>query len=226
MKNIDTILDEFLEEQRLRLKERTFRDYDDIISLFKIYLNRYAYQNLDEEKRKKWEAEFEKDDECFTNLFGADEITEFKIEEFLDYFLIRKVMGSESLLKNAVRVMKKFSKWMTKQNYSSDDYHAYFDEAKELPKVEKLADLIFEHARKSPDVEYEDVLDSSFIVSKIEVRKLWLEDDFSSADEAIGPVLVTKEISDLSQVGWRINMVIGKSKGNWYILETGNVYRD
>ncbi|WP_156291049.1 hypothetical protein [Oceanobacillus salinisoli] len=58
---------------------------------------------------------------------------------------------------------------------------------------------------------------------KIEKGKLWLEDDFGT--DMIGPVVVTKEISDLCQEGWRINLVIGKSSNGWHILESGNVYR-
>jgi len=223
LKTIDAILDEFLQEQKLRMKERTFRDYDDVIYLFKEYLNRYGFQYLDNEGQKRWKAQFEEDEACFTKLFGKGELTEYKISEFLDYFMIRKVMASESLMKNAVRVMKRFSKWLTEKGFSDDDYQDYFEEVKDLPKVEKLAELIFDYARNTPELQYEDVIDSSFLVKKIEKGKLWLEDDFGA--DMIGPVLVTKEISDLCQEGWRINLEIGKSKGSWYILESGNVYR-
>ncbi|KPH73474.1 MULTISPECIES: hypothetical protein [Bacillaceae] len=224
MKNINAILDEFLEEQKTRLKERTFRDYEDVIFLFREYLNGYAYQYLDDENRKKWEAQWEEGEAFFTELFGQDELTENQISEFLDYFLIRKVMGPESLIKKAVRVMKKFSKWMNEKNYSKDDYQDYFEEVKDLPKVEKLAQLIYHCARNAPELQYEDVINSSFLVSKIEKGKLWLEDDLDGT-EVIGPVLVTKGISDLCQEGWRINMEIGKTSKGWYILESGNVYR-
>jgi len=133
-------------------------------------------------------------------------------------------MGPESLIKKAVRVMKKFSKWMNEKNYSKDDYQDYFEEVKDLPKVEKLAQLIYHCARNAPELQYEDVINSSFLVSKIEKGKLWLEDDLDGT-EVIGPVLVTKGISDLCQEGWRINMEIGKTSKGWYILESGNVYR-
>ncbi|WP_156291050.1 hypothetical protein [Oceanobacillus salinisoli] len=150
MKNIDTILDEFLEQQKMRLKDRTFRDYEDIVFLFKDYLNGYGYLSLDNEKHKKWEEQFEKDEACFTQIFGQEELTGYQMSEFLDYFMIRKVMASESLMENAVRVMKRLSKWMTEKGFSNDDYQDYFQEVKDLPKVEKLAELIFNHARNTP----------------------------------------------------------------------------
>jgi len=225
VKNIDEILGEYLEHEKMRLKERTFRDYEYIIHLFKLYLNGYGYLYLNEEDTKLFEAHVDEDEECFTKLFGQDKLTESEIREFLDYFIIRKVMGSESLMKDAIRVMKKFSKWMIVNHYTTEDQQDYFDEVKDLPKVEKLNDLIFDHTKTTPDLQYEDVMDSSFIVDKIEKGKLWLTDDFSSSHALIGPVLVTKEISDLCQEGWRINLVIGKSSKGWYILESGNVYR-
>ncbi|WP_138417756.1 hypothetical protein [Aquibacillus sediminis] len=205
------------------MKEKTFREYEGVLFLFKDYLNMYGYLTLDDEKRKRWEAQFEEDEESFTKLFGQEEITEYQISEFLDYFMIRKVVASKSLMKNSVRVMKKFSKWMTEEGFSDHNYQDFFEEAKDLPKVEKLAELLFYYARNAPQLPYEDVIESSFLVEKIEKEKLWLEDDFGA--DMIGPVLVSKEISNLCQEGWRINLEIGKSADNWYILESGNVYR-
>jgi hypothetical protein len=221
MKSIDEILEEFLEAQKNRLKERTFRNYEDIIFLFKTYLNGYGYMYLDEDKGIKWKAAYEKDEEAFTKLFGQEELGEYQMSEFLDYFMIRKVMASESHMKNAVRVMKKFSKWLTEQ-YDSDVGVDLFEEAEDLPKMQKLAELIFDHAQRSPEVEYEQMTDSSFIIDKIGKGKLWVEDDLNGG--IAGPVLVTKEISALCKEGWRLNMVIGKTTAGWHILVSGNVY--
>lgn len=46
MKTIDDVLSEFLNDQKERLKPRTFNDYDSVMELFHIYLNDYAYQHL------------------------------------------------------------------------------------------------------------------------------------------------------------------------------------
>jgi len=53
---------------------------------------------------------------------------------------------------------------------------------------------------------------------------LWVTEAFDG-EKHIGPVSVSKQISDLCKKGWDINLVIGLYQGKWYILESGNVYR-
>ncbi|WP_096438692.1 hypothetical protein [Alteribacter populi] len=84
--------------------------------------------------------------------------------------------------------------------------------------------MIFHHAMKSPDKEYEDIVEGYFIVGKIEQGKLWVDEALGER-ESIGPITVTREISSLCQEGWSIYLVLGEDKGKWYILESGNVYR-
>jgi len=49
-KTIEVVLDEFLEEQRKRLKPSTMRKYEDIIDLFQSCLDGYAYQSLNKQE--------------------------------------------------------------------------------------------------------------------------------------------------------------------------------
>ena len=53
---IEQVLDEFLADQQKRLKSKTFKQYEDIIWLFKNSINSYAYQSL----TKAEEALFDK----------------------------------------------------------------------------------------------------------------------------------------------------------------------
>lgn len=153
MISIDTILDQFLQEQSKRLKQRTLRDYEDVISLFQDYLNHYAYQFLRDNEREKFEEQFDEDNDCFTKMFDHDKLEPSVISEFLDYFIIRKVMSGEEFMKIAVRVMKKLTKWLYESDYVDQDTYNefidYFEDAKDLPNVEKLAELIFHHSKKS-----------------------------------------------------------------------------
>jgi len=94
-------------------------------------------------------------------MFGSEKLNSTKFEEFLDYFVIRKVMSGESFMKLAVRVMKKLNKWLFENNYiDQDDYEElkeYFGEANDLPNVEKLGEMIFDYSRKTADKPFEDV---------------------------------------------------------------------
>lgn len=225
MKSIEVILEEFLNEQSTSLKPRTYKDYEGVIFLFKEYLNHYAYQNLDDDEREKWEELYDEDENSFIKMFGADYLDEEAVREFLDYFLIRKVMAGQDFMKKSVRVMKKLANWLKEQSYTDADFQDYFfEEAKDLPKVEELANLIYEHAKRSPHKKYAEIKEGYFSIRHIENNLLWLDDEFDNKTN-IGPVLVTKQITDLCQLSWILNLTIGKDQKGWYILESGNVYR-
>ncbi|GGJ94913.1 hypothetical protein GCM10007063_16820 [Lentibacillus kapialis] len=228
MENIDTVLGAFLAEQHNRLKQKSYRDYEDVIHFFQDYLNQYAPNRLNEDEWKKWEAQFHEDEDCYTKMFSPEKLSSGSFDEFLDYFMIRKVMSSVSFMKAAVKVMKKLNKWLFENGYiNQSTYHnvlEYFDEAKDLPDVEKLADLFLDYAEKTPDKPFEEILEGYFSIKSIERGQLWLDEAIGSKRD-IGPLRVSTQISNLCKKGWDINVAIGKYQGEWYILESGNVYR-
>lgn len=112
MYTIEQALSEFLEIQHKRLKQKTYGDYAEIIGFFKIYLNNYAYQYLSEEEAKKFEVEFAEYEGYFIKNYGLTHIDLEVCDEFLNYFIVRKVSDSESYVKKSIRVMKKLAKWL------------------------------------------------------------------------------------------------------------------
>jgi hypothetical protein len=228
MKTIKQILGEFLKEQQVRLKPKTYRGYEEAIDLFERCLDDYAYQNLDEKDSKLFDRLFKEKSKQFCEIFGPDKIGFAEISEFLDYFMIRKVMGSKELMKTVGRVMKKFVKWMKEKGYMKEEEYEntseMVDELKdELPKVEELSDLIYDYIRNNPPEDFTETEEGYFSVTKIEPGKLWLEDYMGSGEE-IGPVLVSTEISSRCKVGWVICLELGKTSKGWKMLESGNVY--
>jgi hypothetical protein len=96
---IDGALEQFLAEQRERLSPRTFRNYAEVVELLRHSLDGYAYSPLDDEERARWEEAFEADEErAFCRLFGPEKIPEH-LGEFLGYFMVRKVIAGQELLK-------------------------------------------------------------------------------------------------------------------------------
>ena len=70
---IDQVLPQFLAEQRERLSSRSSRRYEEVVELLRHCLDGYAYQSLDEEERRRWEEEFETNEEgAFCRLFGPE----------------------------------------------------------------------------------------------------------------------------------------------------------
>ena len=66
---IDHVLEVFLRDQRLRLSERTYRNYADVIRLLRNSLNTYAYSSLSAADAKRWQKAFDAgDEEAFCHL--------------------------------------------------------------------------------------------------------------------------------------------------------------
>jgi hypothetical protein len=228
MKTIKHVFEEFLEEQQVRLKPRTYGGYEDAIYLFEQCLNSYAYQYLDDKDSKLFDKLYNEKNKEFCELFGPDKIGSSEIGEFLDYFMIRKVMGSKELMKTVGRVMRKFAKWMNEKGYMNegeyDNSAEIVDELKdELPKVVELSSLIYEYIEDNPPEDFSESVDGYFRVIKIEPRKLWLE-DYIACGGTLGPVSVSTEISSMCKEGWVIYLELGKTSKGWQMLVSGTVY--
>ena len=118
---IDQALNVFIKDQRRRLSDRTMRNYDDVVELLRDSLNGYAYQSLDKADAKRFDKAYQAgDEEAFCHLFGPEHILGH-LGEFLGYFMVRKVMGSQELLRSAGTVTKKLASWLYEQGYVSDD---------------------------------------------------------------------------------------------------------
>jgi hypothetical protein len=221
---IEEVFVEFLAEQEKRLAPRTFRNYSEVIELLGHCLNNYGHQSLNDAERRRWERRYDQDEAAFTHLFGPDKIAE-NLGEFLGYFMIRKVMAGEELMRAAGTVTKKLAKWLGQHGYLDTDavdivVERGGDAARDLPKAEKLSNLLYEHARRTTIDAHtldDDYVEDDLTIERVEPGLLWFE-------SGIGPVGVPKAASALAQPGWSVNIVLGRRGKTWHILEVGNVY--
>jgi len=225
VETLEGVFAEFLEAQKKRLQPRTYNGYRDIIELFGYYLDDYGYSSLStEDKRLLAESE----GQSFCGLFGIDKLSAGRINEFLDYFLIRKVAGSKQLMKNAGVVMRRLVRWLKENAYIDEQGAARMAKTvaglkDDLPKVHELAELLWEEAEANPFSQFEEYEEGHFLIDKIEQGRLWLE-DFYTEDRLIGPIIVSKRISKAAKKGWTLGLKIGRMMDKWYIIESGNVY--
>lgn len=226
-KTIEAVLDEFLEEQQKRLKPSTMRKYEDIIDLFQSCLDNYAYQGLNKQEDglfdRLYNAEGDEHRE-FCQVFGPEKIPG-SVGEFLNYFMIRKVMCGKELKQAAGTVIKKLGKWLQEKGYVSRDGAAEVvscgaTAAKELPATEELAWMLADYADCTA-VDCNETIEDYFAIEAVEPGKLHLS-GFSGNDEIIIPV--PQNISDACRVGWSISGAVGKTTKDWCILEVWNVY--
>lgn len=226
-KTIKQVLEEFLKEQQMRLKPRTYKEYEEAIYLFEECLDGYAYLYLNEKDRKLFDKSCKGNDKEFCEMFGPNNIGANEISEFLGFFMIKKVMGSKEMMKGVGRVMRKLVKWMNEKGYMDEEEYGNtaerVDDLKdELPIVEELSGLIYEYIEDNPVEDFTETAEGYFRVTKIKPGELWLEE--VGGGGMIEPVFVSNEISSLCKVDWVICLELGKTKKGWQMIESGNVY--
>jgi hypothetical protein len=224
---IDEALTRFLDEQRERLATRTFRNYDDVIDLFRDCMNGYGPNILSGEDLERWRNAYEAGDEdAFCTQMSAEYIDSM-LSEFLGYFMIRKVMAGQELLRASGTVTKKLVRWLAEQGVideetAESEAERAAEAARDLPKAERLADALYQLTLtapvRDPDAAERWVEDGIPLqITKVEPGKLWFEGD-------IGPLAVPREISQLAQPGWQVTVVLAFARNRWWLVEVGNVY--
>ena len=158
--------------------------------------------------------------------FSAPEKIASSLPNFLNYFMIRKVMASEALLQSAGVVAKKLAKWLEENGYIEKEtanriVRLAAEAARELPAAERLARLMYEYAQSHAPRYWTAELDDYFVIDQVHPGILILS---GMATSGIVEVRVPKEITDHCRKGWQVNLLLGKTKNGWCILETGNVY--
>lgn len=224
---IDEVLTQFLAEQRERLAERTYRRYEDVVELLRDCLDGYAYQSLADEERRRWEEEFARnEDGAFCRLFGPAKIAE-NLGEFLDYFMVRKVIAGEELLKAAGTVTGKLMRWLGEHGdidaASADQAGEQAREAaRDLPMADRLGRLLHEVTRRAPAIDPDDVEDADWVEDYLQIvdvgpGTIWFEN-------GVGPIAVPRRASDLARPGWSAFVTAARVDTRWHLLEVGAIY--
>lgn len=222
---INEVFAEFLAAEKQRLAARTYRRYEEVIDLFRHSLDGYAYESLPTPERAFWEERWQADEEAgsYCNTFGPEKIPG-ELGSFLGYFMIRKVMGGAELMRAAGTATGKLVAWLAEKGYigpddTADALERTNDAARDLPRAERLAGLLYDHARvgRSERILEEWETDLAATITRIESGKLWFD--------GVGPVAVPIEASDLAEEGWEVSaLALGRTRSGWKILEMGNVY--
>jgi hypothetical protein len=221
------VLGEFLAEQRERLSARTFRNYDEVLELLRHSLDGYAYNSLDGDERRRWEQAFKSGNEgAFCQRFGPEKIPEH-LGEFLGYFMVRKVIAGQELLRASGTVTGKLVTWLAARGYIDRDSadHATGrtqDASRDLPVADRLGGLLHDVAQRAPEIDIDalddrDSVEDHLAISDVEPGRIWFEGD-------IGPIAVPRQASDLARPGWSVSVTAARTAGSWHLLEVGFVY--
>lgn len=227
MKTIETVLKEFLDEQHQRLKPRTYRDYEDVVNIFMHYLNSYAYLRLGKDDAELFDTLYKKEGKEYCEIFGPEYIGDFEVEDFLSDYVIRKVSAGVDFMKTIVRVINKLVKWLHANGYMEDEDYEETEEnihqlKSEVPEAKGFAFLLTEYIESHPVKKYTEELSGYFRIDEIKPGKLWISEDLISG-QAVGPVIVSEEISSKAKVGWTVYLTVGNTGKTWKLLGAGSV---
>ncbi len=234
--NIGRVLEEFIVEQRFRLRPKTLARYEAVLDLLRSHLNGYAYQSLAAPEAALFErcynAEGAEHRE-YCDLFGPERIVE-NLGSFLGYFMIRKVIAGEDLLRAAGTVTKKLSRWLAGKGYVSLDAAGEATEtsaaaARDLPRAERAARILRDAAdRLGIDVAALDDRDylefDQFTIARVEPGRVWLDVWGDGKVRSRGPIPVPEPATRWLRPGWAISCSLGRVRKSWRILEVANVY--
>jgi len=223
---IAQVLERFLEDQAKRLKPRTLSQYQSIIDLLQHSLNGYAYNYLDKAESMFLDR-LEKEQRLeFCQVFGPEKILP-NIDEFLGYFMVRKVMAGKDLLRAAGTVTKKLARWLAEHGYAEaeeveDAMERGAEAARDLPKADDLAWRLYQFVDDQEPTPVLEEISDHFSITRVEPGKIWLSP--LTRKGQIGPFVVPRSISDRCVVGWDVSLLVGRTAKGWRILEVGNVY--
>lgn len=236
--NICRVLDEFIDAQHTRLAPRTLARYEAVLELLQSYLNGYAHERLSVAEAARFERAYNAEGEAhreFCDLFGPEKIVA-SLDNFLGYFMIRKVVAGEDFLRAAGTVTKKLSKWLEERGHVSheaagDAMQTSAAAARDLPRAERAARILREAGdRLGVDVARlaaKDYLQfDHFTITRVEPGRLWIEVREDRKMRERGPIPAPEAATRWLRPGWTVSCSLGRVRKVWRLIEVANVYPD
>jgi hypothetical protein len=93
---------------------------------------------------------------------------------------------------------------------------------KDLPTARTVLDLLDAFLDETAPETQGQVLEDHFWIEKIEPGKLWLK-PLTTSESVIGPVPVTKRVTQLILPMWDIGGVVTKAAQGWRLVEVWSV---
>lgn len=216
-RTIKAVFDEFLDEQRVRISERTLRDYEGAIYLLQTYLENYWPGHPDESAGGSLK---------YCESFGPEELPHV-YDEFLGYFLPRKVLCGRGTLKTAAAVLKRLGKWLVGKGYVDAERAEYAvglakAATRDLPASAEALDILSTCCEDASRGRFGERLEDHFTITRVEPGRLWLA-PLLGGGEARGPVPVPEEATALLKEGWDLGGILAKTPRGWRLFDVWNL---
>lgn len=199
------------------------------LELLRHGLDGYGHQHLARADRDRWSVAFNDGDEtAFSRMFGARELVKY-LDEFLGYFLIRKVLMPEEEVARTVEDVRGFVVWLAGEGEITTTaarkaLGRIATATVDMPAAERLGRLLHEiaragSARARPGLEppFDEIVEDFLVIERVAPGRIWFLD-------GVGPIKVPEAASACARPGWTVNLVLGRRGTTWDVLEVGNVY--
>ena len=124
MKTIKEAFREFLNENKRDLSPRTYRDYENLISLFEEYLDVCSSDDLYEEDQELYKEKQKNEHKEYCQIFDLAYIAPSDIEYLLEDYLINEVGGSATFVETSRRFFRKFLPWAYEKDYLDPEHYS------------------------------------------------------------------------------------------------------
>lgn len=149
------------------------------------------------------------------------------IQEMLDYYLIRKVIGPAGFTGQLAATYADLARFLGEEGAIPKSLATKLakevDRAAEvIPRAERLNFALHDLTRQlvgnrpSP-IDREEIVEDSLVIERVEPGKVWFEG-------GIGPFEVPESVSAESETGWEVWIAAAPADGRWHLLECGMVY--
>lgn len=226
---IDELMAAYLAETSPKAARRRGRHHvEGSLELLRHGLNGYGHQYVSRADAERAQQAFDDGDEdAFCRMFGATVLVKY-LDEFLGYFLIRKVMLSEDGVAQAIEDVRGFVEWLARNGAitpaaARKSLGHVATASVDVPAAERLSQLLYELGRVTSEraaaekASYEEIVEDYVVVERVAPGRIWFLN-------GVGPIKVPDAASALARPGWTINVVLGKRGSTWDVLEVGNVY--
>ena len=228
---VSEVLAEFLEKRDRPTQRRPYSVRRSIVELLERSMDSYAYQDLAPDEAEGWRLRWEKDQEAnsFCRTFGPQRILP-QVGPFLDWFIIRNVLGGPEIAESAGSVILERLEWLES---SGDASGGALEDAKQrarvatdrLPRAERLSSILYDLTQSEPlgaIVEDRDIDYDTVTICRVESGLLWFT---GPEGDEIGPLSVPQEASELARPGWEVSAThFVRTTRAWHLVELGNVY--
>ena len=215
---ISDVLAAFLADEKERVRPDTFDLHAQAIELLQASLDGYAANSLEPEDHELWERHFNANGDQhreFCEIFGPEHILP-NVGEFLGYFMIRKVMADEDLLRASGTVTERLAGWLEAKGFveaaeTEEAIERSAAAAHELPKAERLATLLHELTSSRYSPENSDI-EGQFDIERVEPGKVWLT-NIDGGRQSV-PVSLPKEFGRMlsTHAGWGMRIAFVPSE--------------